>query len=247
MSAEANQPAASDSSLTRIGLLGGMSWQSTAVYYRRLNESIQQRVGGHASAPLIVWSVDFAEIERYQRAGDWDSQGRILAAAAAALEAAGSQAIALATNTLHLVAGRIVDAIGVPLIDLIDVAGQGAADRGFGRVGLLATGYTMRSTLYPERLAKFGVEVIVPEPPEQDVVHGIIYDELVRGVVTQTSRQRYLDIIQGLAGRGAQAVILGCTEVGLLLSDGDADVPLLDTTALHCQALTDIMIGGVRR
>jgi aspartate racemase len=224
-----------------------MSWQSTSAYYRLLNESVQERVGGHASAPITLWSVDFADIERYQRAGDWDAQGRILAAAAAALEASGSQAIALATNTLHLVAAQIISAISVPFIDLIDIAGQGAADRGFGKVGLLATGYTMRSALYPERLAKFGVEVIVPEPDEQDVVHGIIYDELVRGVVTQESRQRYLEIVERLAGRGAQAAILGCTEIGLLLSDGDAAVPFLDTTELHCKALTDIMIGGVRR
>src|SRR6185437_12339245 len=153
-------------SLTRVGLLGGMSWESTAVYYRMLNELVHEQVGGHASAPLLLWSADFAEIETLQRADDWAAQGEILAAAAAALQVAGAEVIALATNTLHLVADTITARIDVPFVDLIDVVGRAAADAGYRKVGVFATGYTMASELYPNRLAKFGVDVVMPEPAD---------------------------------------------------------------------------------
>ena len=243
MSARPDDPRPSD--LTRVGLLGGMSWQSTAVYYRRLNELVQARVGGHASAPLILWSVDFAEIEALQRADDWPAQGRLLNDAARRLEQAGAQAVALATNTLHLVADQITAGLGVPFVDLIDVAGDAVAAGGFDTVGLLATGYTMGSDLYPSRLAARGVRTLVPEGADRELVHGIIYAELVKGIVTDASRQAYLGVIDRLIARGAQAVILGCTEIELLLSDGDAPVPLLDTTELHCQVLIDVIVNGV--
>jgi aspartate racemase len=231
---------------TRIGLLGGMSWESTAVYYRLLNRSVHQRAGGHASAPVIVWSVDFAEIEELQRAGDWHRQGEILAHAAAALEAAGAEAIALATNTLHLVSEQIVSAISVPFIDLIQVAAQAASEAGYRTVGLLATGYTMESDLYPSRYAKYGLDVLVPGEQDRQLVHRVIYDELLHGVVSEESRSAYLEVIDRLASEGAQAVVLGCTEIDLLLHDTPASVPLLDTTRLHCDALTDIILTGVR-
>jgi aspartate racemase len=231
-------------SLSRIGLLGGMSWESTAVYYRLLNEIVHERVGGHASAPLVLWSVDFAEIESRQRAGDWAGQGRILGEAAAALERAGVEAIALATNTLHLVADAITEQIAVPFVDLIDVVGRAAADGGHRRIGLLATGYTMASDLYPSRLAKWGIDVIVPDEPDCSLVHTVIYDELVHGIVRDESRATYLDVVSRLVERGADAVVLGCTEIELLLRDGDAAVALLDSTRLHCETLADIIITG---
>jgi aspartate racemase len=232
------------SQLRRLGLLGGMSWQSSAGYYRRLNELVQGRVGGHASAPLVLWSVDFAEIEALQRAGDWDGQGRVLAQAARGLQAAGVDAIALATNTLHIVSGAITDAITVPFVDLIDVAASAVAAAGYERVGLLATDYTMTSDLYPARLAGRGVATLVPDEADRATVHRVIYDELVRGVVTDRSRAQYLDVIERLVARGAQAVLLACTEIGLLLRDGDASVPLLDTTELHCAALVEVILDG---
>jgi aspartate racemase len=232
--------------LTQLGILGGMSWESSALYYRQLNRLVRERVGGHASAPLVLWSVDFAEIEQLQRAGDWDAQGRILAGAAAKLEAAGVGAIALATNTLHLVAAQITDAITVPFIDLIDVAATALDDAGYRHIGLLATDYTMTSDLYPSRFAKYGIEVIVPDEPDRALVHRIIYDELLQGVVSDKSRAGYLEVIDRLVARGADAVLLACTEIGLLLEDGDASVPLPDTTLLHCAALADVMISGVR-
>lgn len=228
--------------MNRIGLLGGMSWQSTETYYRLLNEGVQQRVGGHASAPVTVHSVDFAEIEALQRAGDWHRAGAILAAGASALERGGVQAVALATNTMHVVAGQITAVLGVPFIDLMDVVA--AQVRGFGRVGLVGTGYTMAADLYPKRLATEGVEVIVPAAADAEIVHSVIFDELVHGVVSDASRDAYLQVIATLSNRGAQAVLLGCTEIGMLLSSGDADVPLLDTTRLHCTALINFIVPG---
>lgn len=237
-------PGTPPGALRRVGLLGGMSWQSSAVYYRELNERVQRRVGGHASAPLVLWSVDFAEIEAMQRAGDWDGQGAVLAAAAAGLQRAGVDAVALATNTLHLVADRIAAAIDVPFIDLVDVAAQAARRLGVQRVGLIATAYTMGSDLYPKRFAEVGIEVRTPADADRAEVHRIIYDELVRGVLTEDSRTALLDVVDRLRADGADAVLLACTELGLLLRDGDAAVPLLDTTLLHCAALTDVICGA---
>ena len=234
------------SPLTRLGLLGGMSWESTAVYYQLLNRAVHERAGGHASAPLIVWSVDFAEIEALQRAGDWAAQGRILGDAAEALQAAGAEAIALATNTLHLVADDITARIDVPFVDLIDVVGEAVERAGHRRVGLLATGYTMRSDLYPARLAKYGVEVLVPEEDDLVEVNRVIYDELVHGLVSPVSKARYLEVMDRLVARGAEAVLLACTEIDMLLTAADTDLPLLDSTALHCDALTDVILNGAR-
>jgi aspartate racemase len=232
------------SGLTPVGLLGGMSWQSTAIFYRLLNEMVQERVGGHASAPIVLWSVDFSEIEALQRAGDWPAQGELLAARARALQDAGAGAVALATNTLHLVSDQIEAAIDVPFVDMIDVVAKAAADAGHRRVGILATEYTMASDLYPARLAGHGVEVVVPDEDDRATVHRVIYDELVKGVVSDESRRDYLGVIDRLVARGADGVLLACTEIGLLVRDGDAAVPLLDTSVLHCRALTDVILDG---
>jgi aspartate racemase len=230
------------SGLRRLGLLGGMSWQSTAAYYRLLNESVGAQVGGHASAPVTIHSVDFGEIEQFQRAGDWPAQGRILADAAAGLERSGVEAIALGTNTLHLVSGQIRDAISVPFIDMIDVVADAVCD--YTTVGLLATGYTMTSDLYPKRLATFGTQVLVPEEADRAVVHDIIYRELVHGVVTDESRAAYRAVMARLVDHGAEAIVLACTEIDLLVGSDDATVAVLDTTALHCAVLTEFMITG---
>jgi aspartate racemase len=230
------------SELRRVGLLGGMSWQSTAGYYRRLNEGVAARLGGHASAAVTIHSVDFAEIDAYQRVGDWPAQGRILAAAAAGLERSGVELVALATNTLHLVADDIRAAISVPFLDLVDLVA--AATRQYDTVGLLATGYTMSSELYPKRLADYGTSVLVPEQDDFDTVHRIIYDELVRGVTSEQSRTAYRDVMSRLVERGAQAILFACTEIGLLVDSSDASVPVVDTTELHCAALTEFMITG---
>jgi aspartate racemase len=232
--------------MKQLGLLGGMSWQSTAVYYRELNQLVQARRGGHASAPLLLWSVDFAEIEQLQRAADWTAQGRILADAALRLEAAGVDAIALATNTLHLVADQITAGLTVPFVDLIDVTADAVADLGYTTVGLLATDYTMTSDLYPARLAQHAVSTLAPDAAGRAEVQRVIYDELVRGIVTDQSRAALVDVIEDLRARGAQAIILGCTELAMSLRSGDpgsGPLPLLDTTALHCRALADVILG----
>ena len=231
--------------LRRIGLIGGMSWNSTAIYYRVLNESVAERIGGHASAPVTIWSAEFGEIEALQRAGDWTTQGEILGRAARALQDSGATTVALATNTLHLVADQIAAAIDVPFLDMIDIVAKATSDGGFRKVGILATDYTMGSDLYPARMAPLGIEVVVPDRADRDLVHGVIYDELVHSVVTDASRAAYLGVIDRLVERGADAVLLACTEIGLLLRDGDAPVPLLDTSLLHCAALTDIICGEI--
>ena len=230
------------SELHRLGVLGGMTWQSTLSYYRLLNEAVQERVGGSASAPVTIHSVDFGDIEPRQRAGDWAGQGRIVAKAAAALEAGGAEAIALATNTLHLVADDIRAAISVPFIDLVDVMAEAVA--GYEVVGLLATEYTMTSDMYPKRFAEHGTSVLVPEAAERELIHNVIYDELQQGVLREESRAAYRAIMAELVDQGAQAIVLACTEIGMLVDQSDAAVPVLDTTVVHCKVLTDYMIPG---
>jgi aspartate racemase len=230
------------SELHRVGILGGMTWQSTMSYYRLLNEGVHERVGGSASAPVTIHSVDFGDIEPRQRAGDWDGQGRILAKAAAALEAGGAEAIALATNTLHLVADDIRAAISVPFIDLVDIVADAVA--GYGTVGLLATNYTMTNDMYPKRFAQHGTAMLVPDAAGREIVHSVIYDELQVGVISEESRAAYRVIIADLIEQGAEAIVLACTEIGLLIDQSDATVPVLDTTVLHCAVLTDYMIPG---
>jgi aspartate racemase len=232
------------SELRRLGLLGGMSWQSTETYYRWLNEGVQARLGGHASAPVTVHSVDFAEIESYQRVGDWAAAGAVLAEGAAALQRGGAEVIALATNTMHVVADDIRAAVSVPFVDLVDTVAARLA--GLHSVGLLGTAYTMASDLYPKRLAPLDVEVVVPSTSDAALVHRVIYEELVHGVVRPESRSDFRDVIARLVARGAQTVLLACTEIDLLVGDGDADVPVLDTTRVHCDALVDAMLGEAR-
>jgi aspartate racemase len=222
-----------------IGLLGGMSWESTQLYYQLINREVQRRLGGVHSARCIVYSVDFAEIEALQAAGDWATSGRLLGEAASKLRAAGAEILVLCTNTMHLVAEAIERISGMKLLDIFDITAEAVKHRGIESVGLLGTGYTMSKPFYRERLERHGLRVIVPSEPDRTRVHEIIYDELVRGVVRDDSRAALLEIVDRLRTQGAAGVILGCTEIGMLVRDGDASVPCFDTTELHATATVE--------
>ncbi len=219
-----------------IGLLGGMSWESTVSYYRALNEGVKAALGGFHSAKLCLYSVDFAEIERLQHAGDWDATAEILSRAARSVEAAGADFLLIGTNTMHKVAPEIEASITIPLLHIADATAQRLAADGIRRVGLLGTRFTMEQDFYKGRIAEgFGIEVLVPDAAQRDLVHEVIYHELCLGQVKETSRQRYLEIIESLREQGAEAVILGCTEIALLVQQSHTTVPLYDTTAIHAE------------
>lgn len=225
----------------RIGLLGGMSWESTAEYYRLLNVGVRERLGGLHSADLVMVSVDFATVEELQVQGRWDEAGVLLADAAARLERAGAELVVLCTNTMHKVAGAVEAAISVPFLHLADATARAAG--GFGTVGLLGTAFTMEQDFYVDRLASHGLEVLVPDEADRGVVHRVIYDELCLGVVRDESRAAYVAIIERLVARGCEAVVLGCTEIELLVGPGDSPVPVLPTTRLHVEAALDLALA----
>ncbi|MZD03836.1 amino acid racemase [Streptomyces sp. SID5785] len=219
-----------------IGLLGGMSWESTAEYYRLLNELTRARLGGLHSARCVLYSVDFAEIEQLQVQGRWDEAGELLADAAAALERAGADLVLICTNTMHKVADRVADAVSVPLLHLADATADAVLAAGVTRVGLLGTAFTMEQDFYRARLAARGLDVIVPDAPERAIVHRVIYEELCLGIVRDASREAYREVIGSLVGRGAAGVVLGCTEIELLVGQQDSPVPVFPTTRLHAEA-----------
>ena len=220
----------------RIGLIGGMSWQSSALYYSLINQLVNERLGGFHSADCIMVSVDFAEIEQMQQSGDWDAAGDLLAREAAALEIAGADLVVLCTNTMHKVADVIQDAISIPLLHLGDVTAKAVLAAGLTSVGLLGTRFTMQEPFYRERLESHGLTVVLPTVEQQADINRIIYDELVAGVVLDASRARYLEIIDSL---GTPGVILGCTEIELLISSADTPLAVFPTTRLHAQAAVD--------
>lgn len=227
-----------------LGLMGGMSWESTVPYYRLINEGVKARLGGLHSARLVLYSVDFAEIEQLQSAGRWPEAGQMLAQAAQALQAAGAQGLVLCTNTMHKVADAIALAVDVPLLHIADATAQAVRSAGLQRVGLLGTRFTMEQDFYKARLQKaLGLEVLVPDPAGRDAVHRIIYQELCLGQVHDASRDVFRRVMDGLAAQGAQGIILGCTEISLLVNANDSPLPLFDTTALHAQAAVDWMLG----
>ena len=220
-----------------IGLIGGMSWESTVPYYRQINETTRERLGGLHSARIILYSVDFHDVERLQHAGDWQAAGVLLAEAARALQAAGAEFLVLCTNTMHKVAASIEAAVTIPLFHIADPTAAEIKQAGHSTVDLLGTRFTMEQAFYRDRLSEHhGLRVIVPGPEERETIHRIIYEELCLGVVTAESRSRYRGIIENLASQGAQAVILGCTEISLLVTQEDSSVPLFDTTAIHARA-----------
>jgi aspartate racemase len=220
-----------------IGLIGGMSWESTATYYRLINEQVKTRRGGLHSARLILYSVDFHDIERMQQAGDWDGAGDLLANAGCALEAAGAQFLILCTNTMHKVSATIEEATTIPLLHVTDATAAAVHAAGLTRVGLLGTRFTMEQDFYRNRLSfPHGVDVLVPEAADREFVHRVIYEELCLGTISDASRDGYRRVIGDLVARGAQGIILGCTEIGLLIGHDDIDVPMFDTTAIHAQS-----------
>ncbi|ADU71312.1 aspartate/glutamate racemase family protein [Pantoea sp. At-9b] len=219
-----------------IGLIGGMSWESTALYYRIINEQVKQQLGGLHSARSLMYSVDFQEIEQLQVAGEWQKAGEILAAAALSLERGGADFIVLCTNTMHKLAAQITAAVNIPLLHIADATAARIRQAGVKRVGLLATGFTMEQDFYKGRLQQeYGIEVLVPAATQRKVVHDIIYQELCLGIIREESRAHYREIIAQLVAEGAEAIILGCTEITLLVKPEDASVPLFDTTLIHAQ------------
>ncbi|SDD84064.1 aspartate/glutamate racemase family protein [Aquimonas voraii] len=226
--------------MRRLGLIGGMSWESTALYYRALNEGVRARLGGLHSAELLLHSVDFAGIEALQRTGDWMQAGEVLAEAALGLQRAGAEGLLLCTNTMHKVAPAIEARCTLPLLHIADAAGAAIRAAGLQRVALLGTRFTMREAFYRERLhERFGLVVEVPDEAAQDGIDRVIFDELCLGRIEESSRARYREVCADLLARGCEGVILGCTEIGLLLGPGDVPAPLFDTAALHVEAALD--------
>jgi aspartate racemase len=222
-----------------LGLIGGMSWESTIPYYRIINECVRERLGGLHSAKLVLHSVDFAEIETLQSAGDWDTAGAVLADAARGLRAAGAEAIVLCTNTMHRVAASIENAVEIPLLHIADATAARIRGSGLNRVVLLGTRYTMEQAFYRERIEAARIEVLTPDAAQRERVHRVIYDELCLGCIVPASRDDYRAILADVVARGAQGVILGCTEIGMLLRPEDANVPLFDTARIHAEAAAD--------
>jgi aspartate racemase len=226
-----------------MGMLGGMSWESTIEYYRLANKLVRDRLGGLLSARLVLASLDFAEIEQLQVAGEWDRAGRILADEAARLQSAGAELMVLCTNTMHKVADQVQAAIGVPLLHLADTAAASVRSAGVDTVGLLGTAFTMQERFYVDRLAGHGLTVLVPGPDDRALVHRTVYEELCQGVISPASRQAFREVIARLVTRGAGGVLLACTEIELLVGPQDSVVPVFPTTRLHVRAAVDAALA----
>lgn len=226
-----------------IGLLGGMSWESTLPYYRIINETVKEKLGGLHSAKLVLYSHDFAEIASLQRAGEWDEAGRRLVESARSLRMAGADFLVLCTNTMHIVAGHIEVAADLPLIHIADPTADAIHLAGLKKIGLLGTRFTMDQPFYRQRLReRHDLDAIVPCESDQEIIHRVIFEELCRGIVRDDSRTEYRRIIDNLVDRGAQGIILGCTEIAMLISSGDAPVPVFDTTALHARKAAELAL-----
>ncbi len=226
-----------------IGMLGGMSWESTASYYKVINEGIKQELGGLHSAKICLYSVDFDQIEKLQHQGNWAATAEVLSAAAQSVEAGGADFLLICTNTMHKVAPEIEKAISIPLLHIADATAERLLENNIKRVGLLGTRFTMEEEFYKGRLTdKYNMEVVVPEPEEQEIVHNVIYSELCLGKVTDRSLVEYLSIIDELYAKGAEAVILGCTEIALLVQQKHTTVPLYDTTEIHASAAVKLAV-----
>lgn len=226
-----------------VGLVGGMSWESTASYYRIINQRVKACLGGLHSAKIVLNSVDFAEVAAMQQAGDWQLSAELLKSSARSLEAAGAQCIMICTNTMHKVADEVATTVSLPLIHIVDATAQVLIGKGVSKVALLGTRFTMSEPFYKTRLEQRGVDVVVPTDNEQTVIHDIIYQQLCLGDIREDSKQLYLDIINSLQHQGAQGVVLGCTEIGLLISQQDTDIPLFDTAEIHANAAVEFALS----
>ena len=227
-----------------IGLIGGMSWESTVSYYQLINETIKEKLGGLHSAKILLYSVDFAEIERYQASGDWDKSAEVLSQIAHNLEQAGADFIVICTNTMHKVAPQIQKTISIPILHIAQATADTLLENGIKKVGLLGTKYTMTQEFYKEKLLEAGLEVVIPDQAGVEEVNRIIYDELCLGQIEESSKQAYLTIIDDLKNAGAEAVILGCTEIGLLVKQEDTDMSLFDTTEIHALRAAEFAVFG---
>ena len=227
-----------------IGLIGGMSWESTVSYYQLINETIKEKLGGLHSAKILLYSVDFAEIERYQASGDWDKSAEVLSQIAQNLEQAGADFIVICTNTMHKVAPQIQKTISIPILHIAQATADALLENGIKKVGLLGTKYTMTQDFYKEKLFEAGLDVVIPDQAGVEEVNRIIYDELCLGQIKESSKQAYLAIIDDLKNAGAEAVILGCTEIGLLVKQEDTDMSLFDTTEIHALRAAEFAVCG---
>ena len=231
--------------MQRIGLIGGMSWESTALYYRLANQLVAERLGGLHSADVVMRSIDFAVMEQLQSRGEWAEAGTMLAEVAVELEGAGAELLVLCTNTMHKVAATIEAAVDIPLVHVVDATAQAVRAAGTTRVGLLGTAFTMEDHFYRDRLISHGIDVIVPETDDRRVVHRVIYDELCRGILSESSRQQFQAIMGRLVDSGAAGIVLGCTEIELLVKQEDTDVPVFPTTRIHVSAAVDAALADV--
>ncbi len=227
-----------------VGLLGGMSWESSLFYYKAINEGIKAKLGGLHSAKIAMLSVDFEEIEKLQHAGEWEKLGEILAKEAGNIERAGADCLLICTNTMHKVASQIEGAIDIPLIHIADATAKALLKDGIKKVGLLGTAFTMEQDFYKSRLQKHGLEVVIPDKESRALVHSVIYNELCLGKCKAESKEAYLEIINSLANEGAEGVILGCTEIGMLVKQSDTEIKLYDTTYIHAQSAVDFACSG---
>jgi aspartate racemase len=227
-----------------IGLIGGMSWHSTASYYRIVNEVVAERLGGHASAQVSLQSLDFAAVRQCQVDGDWDRAGALLAEAGQRCVAGGADVVAICTNLMHKVAPAVEAAIDVPLLHIADAVAGVAGPRGWDRLGILGARWVMEETFYADRLARHGISALAPEAADRDLVDRVVFDELTQGVLRDESRAAYVSVIERLAERGAQAVVLACTEIGLLVGPDDSPLPLIDSADAHARALAEVALSA---
>ncbi|WP_367106673.1 aspartate/glutamate racemase family protein [uncultured Psychrobacter sp.] len=227
-----------------LGIIGGMSWESTESYYRLINEGVKEQLGHLHSADLLIHSLDFAPIEALQAKGAWDEMGKTLASSGKRLQAAGAQGLLIATNTMHKVAGDVIATTGLPLIHIADATAEAVKAQGLTKIGLLGTQFTMTEDFYKQRLIDAGLQVLIPEDGARAEVHRIIYDELCQGKLFDSSRQYYKEVIEQLAKQGCEGVILGCTEIGLLIRQEDSPIPVFDTTAIHAEAAVKFLLNN---
>lgn len=233
-----------DGTRRTVGILGGMSSESTREYYRGIDAGINDALGGHSAGDLLIRSVDFADIERFIRTGQWDAAAAYLTAAARDLQAGGADFVVMATNTMHKVAPEISESLSIPFVHIVDVAADAIRAAGLDTVGVLGTQTTMEGAFYRDRFGDHGIDIVVPDPAEREVIDDIVFEELTRGIVREESRETYLTVVDSLVAAGAQGLVLGCTEIELLIGQADRpDVPMFDTTALHVERAVELSLG----